>query len=135
MDSKSIRKGIESVKPMLFSAIVAMVLALVLYSVGVWGEKLVGRLKTWQLYFFWTGLLFDAGGTILMTRIANSGTFSTHGLTGAIALFLMAIHATWATLALVLKQERIIQNFHRFSILVWTIWLIPFISGAILARP
>jgi uncharacterized repeat protein (TIGR03987 family) len=114
-------------------SIVAMVLALVLYSVGVWGEKLVGRLMLWQLYFFWSGFVSDATGTILMTKIANSPTFSAHGSTGAIALILMAIHATWATLALMLKTESVIQKFHRFSLMVWFLWLIPFASGALLA--
>jgi uncharacterized repeat protein (TIGR03987 family) len=119
--------------PLLPYAIVAMVLALVLYSVGVWGEKLVGRLMIWQLYFFWSGFVFDATGTILMTKIANSPTFSAHGLTGFIALLLMATHASWATLALMLKKERVIQEFHRFSLMVWFLWLIPFTSGALLA--
>jgi uncharacterized repeat protein (TIGR03987 family) len=119
--------------PLLPYAIVAMVLALVLYSVGVWGEKIVGRLMIWQLYFFWSGFVFDATGTILMTKIANSPTFSAHGLTGFIALLLMATHASWATLALMLKKERVIQEFHRFSLMVWFLWLIPFTSGALLA--
>jgi uncharacterized repeat protein (TIGR03987 family) len=114
-------------------SIAAMVLALVLYSVGVWGEKIVGRLMTWQLYFFWSGFIFDGTGTYLMAKIANSPTFSPHGLTGTIALVLMAIHATWATLALMMKQERVVLNFHRFSVSVWFLWLIPFASGALLA--
>jgi uncharacterized repeat protein (TIGR03987 family) len=40
-------------------------------------------------------------------------------------------HAIWATIVLARKNEKMILNFHKFSILVWAIWLIPMISGAI----
>lgn len=29
--------------------------ALVFYSIGVWSERIQGRLKTWHLAFFYTG--------------------------------------------------------------------------------
>jgi uncharacterized repeat protein (TIGR03987 family) len=54
-----------------------------------------------------------------------------HGLTGNIAILLMGFHAIWATVVLIRKNEKMIHNFHRFSIFVWIIWLIPMISGAI----
>lgn len=114
-------------------AIVAMVLALTLYSVGVWGEKLVGRLQAWQLWFFWLGFACDTAGTTLMGRIAGRMDFDIHGLTGLAAILLMALHASWASLALALRQERVITHFHRFSVAVWTLWLVPFLSGVLLA--
>jgi len=46
---------------------------------------------------------------------------------------LMIIHAIWATITLVRKNENAIKNFHRFSLTVWIIWLIPFLSGMVLA--
>jgi uncharacterized repeat protein (TIGR03987 family) len=120
--------------PMLLPySIAAMLLALTLYSIGVWGEKLVGRLQPWQLWFFWFGLACDAAGTVLMGRIAGKFDWDVHGLTGVAAILLMALHAGWASVALALKQERVITHFHRFSVTVWTLWLIPFFSGAILA--
>ena len=39
----------------LLFAIVCMILALTCYSIGVWGEKLSGKLKRWHLVFFWIG--------------------------------------------------------------------------------
>ena len=114
-------------------SITAMILALVLYSIGVWGEKLVGRLKPWQLWFFWIGFACDTTGTTLMGRMAGKFDFDVHGLTGLAAILLMALHASWATAALVLKQEKVIANFHRFSVAVWTLWLVPFLSGMALA--
>jgi uncharacterized repeat protein (TIGR03987 family) len=111
----------------------AMILALVLYSIGVWGAKLAGRLKAWQLAFFWCGFVCDAAGTTLMWRIAGKSEFNLHALTGELAIALMALHATWATAALVLNRERVLHGFHRFSLTVWALWLVPFFSGAIMA--
>ena len=114
-------------------AVVAMVLALVLYTIGVWGAKLAGRLRGWQLAFFWCGLASDTVGTALMWRIAGRQEYDLHALTGQLAIVLMALHATWATIALALKREGVVRGFHRFSIPVWLLWLVPFFSGAILA--
>jgi uncharacterized repeat protein (TIGR03987 family) len=111
----------------------AMILALILYSIGVWGAKLAGRLKAWQLAFFWCGFVCDTVGTTLMWRIAGKSEFNLHALTGELAIALMALHATWATAALVLNRERVLRGFHRFSLTVWTLWLVPFFSGAIMA--
>jgi uncharacterized repeat protein (TIGR03987 family) len=114
-------------------AVVAMILALVLYSIGVWGAKLAGRLKAWMLAFFWCGFVCDTAGTTLMWRIAGRPEFDLHALTGELAITLMALHATWATAALLLNRERVLRGFHRFSLTVWALWLVPFFSGAILA--
>ena len=118
----------------LIVAIISMFSALGLYSIGVWSERFAGRLKPWHLLFFWGGLIFDTLGTSIMGRIAGGFDFDFHGLTGALAILLMFGHAIWASVALYLKQEKVIQNFHKFSLAVWAAWLIPFISGLIIAN-
>jgi uncharacterized repeat protein (TIGR03987 family) len=40
----------------------------------------------------------------------------------------MFVHAIWATVVLMKKDEKMIANFHKFSIAVWFIWLIPYFS-------
>ncbi|RKX68390.1 MAG: TIGR03987 family protein, partial [Spirochaetes bacterium] len=55
-----------------------------------------------------------------------------HGITGLLAIILMLVHALWATVVLVRKQENMIIKFHKFSIIVWLIWLIPFGTGVVL---
>lgn len=114
-------------------AVVFITSALVFYSIGVWGEKIVGRLKAWQLIFFWLGFACDTTGTALMTKIAGKFEFNIHGITGVAAILLMIIHAVWATITLIRKNEEGIKNFHRFSLAVWIIWLIPYLSGLVLA--
>jgi uncharacterized repeat protein (TIGR03987 family) len=117
---------------MLIYAIISITLALVFYTIGVWSEKIQGKLKKWHLTIFWLGLTFDTIGTTLMTKIATSGfRFNFHGITGLLAIVLMIFHAVWATVVFIKKDERAKVNFHKYSISVWLIWLIPYISGAI----
>jgi uncharacterized repeat protein (TIGR03987 family) len=117
---------------MLVYAIITITLALVFYSIGVWSEKIQGDLKKWHLIIFWIGLAFDTTGTTLMSKIANDGfKLNFHGVTGILAIVLMLVHAVWASIVLIRNNETERNNFHKFSILVWIIWLIPFVSGAI----
>lgn len=107
-------------------------LALVCYSIGVWSERISGRLKPWHLIFFWLGLVFDTWGTEMMFEMAGGMTFDIHGITGMIAILLMLVHAIWATVVLLRKDEKVISTFHRFSVFVWVIWLVPYLSPVIL---
>lgn len=117
---------------MLISAIIAITLALVFYTIGVWSEKMQGELRKWHLVVFYIGLIFDTTGTTIMGKIASGGfKLNFHGITGLLAIILMLFHALWATVVLVKNDEKAKTNFHKLSIVVWIIWLIPFISGAI----
>jgi uncharacterized repeat protein (TIGR03987 family) len=116
----------------LIIAITFIILALVLYTVGVWAERFQRKLKWWHTALFWTGFTADTIGTTAMSILSGSLFAVTfHGITGNIAIGLMLFHAIWATVVLTRKNEKMILNFHRFSILVWAIWLIPMISGAV----
>lgn len=117
---------------MLPYAISSITLALVFYSIGVWSEKIQGVLKKWHLSIFWLGLIFDTIGTTLMSKIAKTGfVLNFHGITGMAAIILMLFHAVWATKVLIQDNEKSKSDFHKFSIFVWIIWLIPYLSGAI----
>lgn len=104
-------------------------LALVFYTIGVWSERFAGRLKGWHLIFFWGGLVFDTVGTGMMMESAGGLTFDIHGVTGVLAILLMFVHAAWASMVLIRKDEKAIANFHKFSVLVWVIWLVPYFTG------
>lgn len=108
---------------------ILITLALVFYSIGVWSERFAGRLKGWHLVFFWGGLVFDTTGTGIMLEMAGGLGPDIHSVTGALAILLMLIHAVWATAVLCMKNEKAISNFHHFSVVVWVIWLIPYLSG------
>jgi len=116
---------------MIRTAAMMMGLALLCYTIGVWGERLSGRMRPWHAAFFWLGLMADTTGTELMRRIAGGFHLTLHGATGALALILMLVHAIWATVVLVRRDERALMTFHRISVVVWAIWLVPFIGGMV----
>jgi len=106
-------------------------LALVFYSLGVWAERIARYLRPWHVAAFWTGFAFDVSGTWAMHRLA-AGPFDlleSHTLTGQIALWLMLVHAIWATRVARKGSEKARQGFHRYSLVVWLIWLIPYFGG------
>ncbi|MDZ4169523.1 MAG: HsmA family protein [Coriobacteriia bacterium] len=107
---------------------IIITMALVFYTIGVWGERIAGRLKPWHLAFFYLGLAFDTVGTGMMFSYADGMTFDVHGVTGMLAIILMLVHAVWATVVLVRRDENWITRFHRFSIVVWLVWLVPYFS-------
>ena len=96
-------------------------LALIFYSIGVWSERLMGILKPWHLVFFVLGLICDTWGTGLMLEMAGGLTFDIHGISGLIAIILMFIHAAWALVVLIRKDEIAIKEkgvkevFHPYS--------------------
>lgn len=111
-------------------AAVFITLALVFYSLGVWAEHLEKCLESWHVIAFWTGFVFDTLGTLHMGLLEPGFDWmSLHAITGQIALWLMLVHAVWATRVIRRGSEATRMDFHRFSLLVWGIWLVPYIGG------
>lgn len=122
----------------LIFAIITITLALVFYTLGVFGERKAKSLQKKHVITFWLGLVCDTIGTFTMQQIANSSTLSIsrvglniHGITGFVAIGLMFFHAVWATWVLYKNDKDKKETFHKFSLIVWTIWLIPYIIGMI----
>ena len=125
---------------MLLPAIILITLALIFYTIGVWGERAQKVLKPWHTVFFGLGLAADASGTYLMSMIADANRAAgvepsilnqVMAISGGVALVLMAVHFVWAVVVLVRGREAEKQRFHRFSVVVWAIWLIPYLTGAV----
>lgn len=120
---------------MLSLSVVLISAALVAYTCGVWAERRAGTLTRTHAGLFGAGLVFDAAGTLVMTRIAAAGAVSDSvltavmTLTGALALGLMGIHLAWALAVLARDRFRERAVFHRFSLAVWGLWLVPYVTG------
>ena len=114
------------------AAVMIINLALLFYSIGVWSERLQGRLKAWHTAFFWVGLVCDTLGTGMMFDYVGGMSYDIHGYSGLLAIVLILIHAVWATVVLLKRDEKMVVNFHKFSVLVWLIWLIPYFSPMLL---
>ena len=118
---------------MLLYAIITISAACLFYTLGVWSEKISGTLKRWHVSLFWIGLVFDTTGTPLMGKITNDViSVNFHSITGITAIILMLVHAVWATAVLRRNSAEQKSSFHKFSILVWILWMIPFLSGMVL---
>lgn len=120
--------------PKLMFAIITITLALVFYTIGVFAERRSHVLKKWHVITFWLGLICDTTGTVTMSVIAKGGEsagsgLGVHGITGVIAIVLMIFHAVWATVTLAKGNEKKMQTFHRFSLVVWLVWLVPYLIG------
>ena len=114
---------------------VFITLALIFYTTGIWAERVARYLKKWHVVTFWIGFSCDITGTFLMHLMAK-GRFNIldlHTLTGQIALWLMLAHAIWATVVVRRNNVALREKFHRYSIFVWLIWLIPYFGGMIMA--
>lgn len=125
-------------EPLLILAIIMISLALVFYTWGVWAEHRKGKLEPKHLILFLIGLFFDTSGTITMSVIAKGNEvvasgINWHAITGGFAIGLMLIHALWAAIVIKKKNETSQKSFHKFSLLVWLLWLIPYVSGAFIA--
>lgn len=112
---------------------IIITLALVFYTVGVWAERISHYLKSWHVVMFWLGIVFDASGTFAMDLI-NEGIdwLSPHTITGQLALWLMLGHVIWATVVVRRGTEEARTGFHRYSLVVWLVWLVPYIGGMLL---
>ena len=110
---------------------ILITLALIFYSLGIWSERIARYLKPWHVAAFWLGFLFDVSGTLAMHRMAE-GQFDLlepHTLTGQIALWLMLAHAIWATYVIRRGSDALRRGFHRYSLFVWLVWLVPYFGG------
>jgi uncharacterized repeat protein (TIGR03987 family) len=125
---------------MLIVAVVAITLALAFYTAGVWAERIRRTLNWWHAGLFAVGLTCDATGTLLMSGIADqrravnelaSGLDIVMAWTGGLAIALMALHLVWAVVVLIRDRTVEKARFHTFSVVVWVIWLVPYVTGAV----
>ncbi len=106
--------------------------ALVFYSISVWANWFAKRLKLWHIYVFLIGLFTDFLATIL-TYISLGGLVITlHSVLGFISIFLMFFHVIWAIIVFGRGNEKELTGFHKLSLLVWSIWMASYLTGAYL---
>lgn len=111
-------------------AVKFIVTAMLLYSTAIWGERLVKKLYKWMVITFAVGLLCDLTGTTMMAMSASSHSVNIHTIAGYFALSSMFVHLIWAVLAV--RNQKYEIRFTRYSVIAWGVWMIAFLTGAIL---
>ncbi len=117
--------------PLLLYAFILFTVALVLYTVSVWSERYQKRLKVWHLVVFGLGVVIDMAATWLTIEFVGAVVFTPHAIFGFTSLFLMALHFVWAVAVYIGDRDAGKRQFHRFSILVWSIWLLSYTTGLV----
>ncbi len=96
-------------------------IGLVLYTIGVWGEKVQGKLKIWHLVLFCLALGFSI---LSMTGMKGSALYIT-----LIANILLIDHSVFAVMTLSGKYKLDFETFHKYSIIFWLFWFVPYCIG------
>lgn len=117
---------------MLIVAIVSMLIAVTAYTIAVFTERKAGIILKKHIIIFLIGLFFDVLGTTFMSLISETFKMDIHGITGLAAVILMMIHVVLAILVYLKGTEAQKKNFHHYSLIIWMIWLIPFVTGLII---
>lgn len=116
----------------LLYSIVFINLAFLFYTIGIWAEFFKKKLLIWHSVFFWFGVLTDTVGTGLMIQHVGHIKFTIHTTTGFAGLSLMLFHAFWATVVLIKNESNTLMYFHKFSVVVWLIWFVSYLSGLVM---
>jgi len=115
--------------PLIFTGAILFTLALIFYSIGIWHDYYHKELKSWHLTMFGLGVITDTLGTLMMYLHVGHLIFTAHSISGFLGLFLMMFHCGWAVMAIKNNDIALQKTFHRFSLLVWSFWMVSYISG------
>jgi len=129
--SKFLKIGISN-ETMLIAAIIFLTIAWICYSIGIIVESSSGILKPWHVKLFWLGLLFELTGATLMFILGKGEVYPIHMIVGAIALALIIFHNILASIIIKAGNTMFLKCFPKFSLTVYLIWLIAFITGMII---
>ncbi|PHR60163.1 MAG: TIGR03987 family protein [Robiginitomaculum sp.] len=117
---------------LLLISVILFTVALVFYTWGVWSEFRAKYLARKHVVLFALGVSVDTLATILTYLAIGGLTLTPHSILGFVSLALMTFHLFWAILARRKGNTHTLTNFHKLSLLVWSIWMASYISGFVL---
>jgi hypothetical protein len=118
------------VNPVTLIGIVAMVAAMILYSIGVWGAFRAKKVSRRTVIFLVSGAVFDILGTAMM-YLAAGGRFlweSPHtwvAMAALVGMLAAAIVAAWA----VGGKDELLVKLSRWMLAPWALWAVVFVWG------
>jgi uncharacterized repeat protein (TIGR03987 family) len=123
----------KSVMPtIIIIAVISITAALIFYSIAVWWNWLTKRLQPRQLVLFYLGLACDILATGMMKSSVAEVTYDLHTISGYTALALMLSVTVTGTYATLRHDDRILENFHKFGLPIWFIWVVSWLTGVVL---
>lgn len=109
-------------------------LALISYSISVFGEKKRRRITKSILTFLTAGIILDITATICMIVGSTNSPFTLHGSLGYSALTLMLIDTIliWRFYKSNGYDFEVPVGLHRYTLIAYAWWVIAYITGSLL---
>ncbi len=127
-------------KPETMVGVLGMIVALVLYSIGVWGAYRSKKFSQRNVMFVLVGVVFDVIGTGgMFVAAGNKFLFDTtfnivHTSAALLALFGMLAVGIVGLWAVQKNKDELLAALSRWALAPWTLWVIIFVWG-MLQRP
>lgn len=109
-------------------ATILFTLALILYSIAIWSERMRKQLMLWHVVVFSMGVTADALGVWITYKAVGGIVLTPHAIFGFTALFLMSVHFLWVLFSFIKAKPRT-RFFHHFNLFVWLFWVLSYLSG------
>jgi uncharacterized repeat protein (TIGR03987 family) len=110
--------------------IVAMVVAMVLYSVGVWGAFRAKKLSQKNVMFVLAGVVFDVIGTgAMFVSAGNTFVNDLHTWVAMVAFFGMLILGIVGTWAVQKNKDELLAKLSKWALAPWVLWAFVFVWG------
>ena len=115
--------------------VVGMIVAMVLYSIGVWSAFRGKRFSQKNVMFVLAGVIFDVIGTGgMFVTAGNKFLFDTplnmvHTSAALVAFFGMLVVGLFGVWAIQSKKDEMLAKLSRWALAPWTLWAIVFVWG------
>ena len=114
-------------------SVISICAALLFYTAAVWWNFFTKRLKGAQAVLLALGLVTDIAATSGMAAsVKGEMRWDLHTLSGYTALALMFLVTVVGGYAVLKDNEPLRRRFHTFSLPVWFIWMISWVTGVVL---
>lgn len=117
----------------------SLLLALILYSIGVWTAFRKKGFGPVQVITLWLGVVFDVAATVSMGWTVGGLDLSSSGwLHTALALLVMLgmiLTAVFGTISMVRKNTELAADWARYGVFTWLLWLTVFVWGLMTRMP
>lgn len=111
--------------------ILALLVALVAYSIGVWGAFRARGVRVRDLVFLWVGFAFDVLATTMMALQIGGIGQDLHTVLAFIGMIGMLLAAAIGTWAYATANDAVRLNVSRWVVAPWAIWVALFVWGMI----
>ena len=124
----------------ILGGLVAVFVALVLYSIGSWAAFRAKAFSGKTLTILWIGVVFDVLATFLMGLSIGGldlrpGIHIVHTVLALVAMFGMIIVTAAAQWATTQKRDALAANLSRVILAPWALWAGVFVFGMIAQGP